>query len=612
MDTVDTVTIRAQLINELSAGVTAAKGELEALAATVKKLDETGRVASDRGLAQIGKNMSEVTRIGKTFGQGIDDLVDKIGSKLYNAAQRGVEALAALTAGAVAWGVKTAATFQQSELSIDTFLGSATAGARVFQQLKSLIGPFSIGDLTEGFQSLATSGAPEQTIVPLLKSIADISAVQVDPGAAFQGISSGVMRILETGMIESRTLLAFIRNGVDAYGLLSQEMGVPREAVKKMLSAGANITAPDSFLSDVASESGVLAKFRGGLAKERQTLGGEYQQIKAQVAQVLAAGVQPLTDWLGKQTPKITAWLDGVKARIGTYGPALAQAWSGGNAHMAGFDLSMILFGNDKHTGDFESLAKGIQGFANIVKNDIIPLGKDLLAVAIPALKGLADVLSFLGEHKGIVEALLITFGGFLAIAKVSMVLTNLAGGFAALRGAIGEGGFLLTALNFLRGMLGLEAVAGPASAAAGAAGGIGGGAAAGAAGLGLVRGVAGVAGGGFLAAQGLKGKGIGSDLELVGGGALAGAGIGSIVPVVGTAAGAAVGALAGGLVDVAKHLWGNKSGGTPTTVIVHPGAIVVNGSGDPQATANAIPKALQDQIDAYNLQAAERGQTQP
>ena len=85
----------------------------------------------------------------------------------------------------------------------------------------------------------------------------------------------------------------------------------------------------------------------------------------------------------------------------------------------------------------------------------------------------MADVEAFLGDHRGTVQALLITFGGFLAVSKVSMVLTDLAGGFGVLRGAVGEGGFLLTlALNFLRGMLGLEAIAGPGGAIGGALGG--------------------------------------------------------------------------------------------------------------------------------------------
>ena len=211
MDTVDTVTIRAELVNELSAGVAAAKTELAGLAATVKKLDDAGASAASKGLAQVGKNMDEVTRMGRTFGQGIDDLVSKIGSGLYTAAQRGAEGLALLTAGAVTWGLKTAASFQQSDLAVTTFLGNAAQGATVFNQLKALIGPVSIGDLTEGFQSLATSGAGQQTIIPMLKAIADISAVQVNPSSAFQGISQSINRIQETGLIEARSLLAFHR-----------------------------------------------------------------------------------------------------------------------------------------------------------------------------------------------------------------------------------------------------------------------------------------------------------------------------------------------------------------------------------------------------------------
>ncbi|HEX3542791.1 MAG TPA: hypothetical protein VHT75_20350 [Acidimicrobiales bacterium] len=617
MDTVDTVSIRVELIDELSGGIAKTRAELTSLAATVKKLDEGSAAAAAGGLDKVGKQFDALSTMGKNMQSNISDLVDWIGTRLVSAAKLGAEALGALTVAGAAWGLKTAESFQQASLSVNTFLGDATQGAAVFQQLKALVGPVSIGDLTQGFQSLATAGASPKSDVAMLKSIADISAVQQNPGQAFQGLSQAINRIQETGLVESRALLAFMSNGVDAYGLLSQEMGVPRDEVKKMLSSGGSIAAPTAFLSDFANESGPLSKFSGGLSKERQTLPGELSLLKADMAQALAAGVQPITDWLGKETPKITDWVNGVRDRMGVLGPAIAADWKSGNWGAFGQDLDTLLGGGGKYVGDLESLGKGLHGFAQIVTNDIIPFGRDLLAVAVPALKGLADVLNFFGEHKGLIEGALLVFTGFVVVDKVAASITALAKSFEVLKIIVGTGDFLGAISAFLAGM-GLGGGKSPASAPGISSAETATAAAAGGGGLKSLGTVAMGAGGVYLASQGLKGKGWKSDAELIGGGALMGATIGSVVPIVGTAVGGAVGALAGGITDVFKHLWGNNNkkggggGGGGNTVIVHPGGIVVSGVSDPTQAANQVGQSVADQIDAANKLAAERSQVAP
>ena len=189
-------------------------------------------------------------------------------------------------------------------------------------------------------------------------------------------------------------------------------------------------------------------------------------------AQVLEAGVQPLTEWLGKETPKVTAWLNGVKTRFGQMGSSLGADWKSGNMGAFGQDLDTILGGGGEYAGDLESLGKAVKGFVDITKNDLIPFGKDLLWVAIPALKGLADVLAFLGDHRGTVQALLITFGGFLAVSNLRWSSPTWPAASARCVGRSAKAFPARPALNFLRGMLGLEAIAGPGGAIGGALGG--------------------------------------------------------------------------------------------------------------------------------------------
>ncbi len=573
----ENLTVRAELIDEMSAGIAKAQSELAAMRGEVDALNTRSGAASVGGLSALDKQLNTIRQSGNALGSQISDLVGWVGTKLVNAAQLAVEALGALGVAGAAWGLKVTASLQQSQLAMDTFLGSVSAGNAMFNQLKALQGPFSIGALTQGAQSLLTAGASPQQATALTKAIANIAAPQVNPNQAFDDISQAVNRIQETGRLDPRSLLAFMNSGVDAYGLLSQEMGVPRDLVRRMLlnvqKTGGDIAIPNTFLTDLSNLSGPLAKFQGGLTAQRATLGGEEASARIQIGQMLAAMSAPVASWLQSDIlPKVTSWATGVEKRAPTLMPGIMADLGKGNTGGAADLISELVTGGPKLVPVLAPLLAGIKDLFEIFKNEVIPVAKDLGKLAVPALKDLDSILGFMASHKALTEGLIGTLVGIAAVRSVAGPVTQLAGAFSALKGAIGTGNFLQAALAFLKGLLGFGGAGGAAGGIAtggGAASSIPGGVIAGgeagaasAGGLGMLgTGLLGL-GGGYALYQGLKpgSKGVGSDLETVGGTAALGAAIGSILPGIGTLAGLGIGAGVGGVIDITKHLFGGSS----------------------------------------------------
>lgn len=592
----ETVTIRAELIDDITAGAAAVKAQMDALAASVTKLDANGAKFAGGGAAKVSKAMQDLNDMGQKAGRTLTDFADTIGSKLVTAAERGVEGLAALALAGAAVGVKFTMSMQQSQLALNTFFGSATAGTAVMTQLKSLLGPIGIGQLTQGVTSLETAGASPATVMNLMKSLANISAVSQNPGATFDTLSQAVNRIQETNMLEPRALMGFLQNGVDVYGLLSQELGIPRDRVKQMLMemnrSGGSITAPANFLTDLSDLNGPMAKFANGLQQYRQTLPGIWSQIKVSAQEALSAMTTPLTDWLSREGPKLVKWEDDVSTRFKLLGGLLGSEWSSGNTKGFAATLGTIL-GDPQLASIIQPIASGIQSLATIFVHDFIPMTKDLLGVAVPALKALSGVLGFLSGQSGLVKVLVVAFAGFLGLVKVGSILVSIAEGLTALKTA----GMIGGSESFLAGLFG-AGVPGAGGAAAGAG-------AAGAAGK----------GGGFL--SGVEGLGAGAAAVAAATAAAAAAAV--VVGVHGLehTGRAAVGEAAGGfgaLGAAAKFFQQNtahkspapKPPPAPTTI--HIQSIQVGPGPTPQATGQAIGKGIQDQIDAYNKQVAERG----
>ncbi|MDE3205139.1 MAG: hypothetical protein KGQ66_13090 [Acidobacteriota bacterium] len=630
----DTLTIRVEMLSDVPVKAAEDAAAIKALTEATK----TGTAQAGTAVGQLGAHLDathqrteqvaagskrlkkaydELYESGKKLREGISSVGESITERLQYPMQQLSWTMEAAGAGMVTFGLLTASSLQQGALALSNLTGSATVGAAALARLRQMQGPVGLSQLEGGYSSLFQSGMSNDSTLSTLKGLSGLAAVSGNPNASFQAMSSAIASMQSTGLLTTSDVQAFSGANVNIWGMLAKETGQsPQELRTRFLRAGTPMATPSSFMSDLMSSPGAT----GGKGAYDQTWAGQVDSMKKSVGDMLAVFETPLGNALAGASAKIDGWAKGTESRFKQLGGGIGQEWSSGN--MAGLSATLAgIVGDPKLAGDINIMVTALHGLDNIVTHEVIPMGEDLMAVATPALKGFADVLDFMGQHRTATEALIGTFGGLIVLARVARWTQDATGAIKAFSAVMEAQGALSALAAWSRGLSGLaqaqEAVAATAAAETGAETAAGAGGALG--GLGGKLGALGaIGGGGYLAYHGATAKhfGMSDYLDTVGGATAAGAMAGSFIPGIGTAVGAIGGATVGAGISVVRSgivgsavrglegLFGGGGGHTSIKTI----NVTVPGAGDPTKVANAVPKAINAQINAQKQMTARRG----
>lgn len=333
--------VRASIIDELSGGLAAIQAQVTELTASLTELGVAGETAGGAaakgataaGLGATTAGAADLKRIARSTHTEVLSLSRGLNSALAGAARTALLGVGALGVGLTVLGVKSAATFQSARLGIQTFVGDVTKGNALFESLKGMQGPFNITNLQEAGQALLVAGTGAEHLVPRMKALTDIAATQADPGAALTSLASAVGRIQEMGTLDTRTLRPLLTAGVPVYEMLSAELGVPQDQLRKTLATGAPVDLPMRFFADLEAETGPLSRFQGAVENQRKTLRGQWQLMKTDASTALADVFAPLGDSLAQVTPMLrTNLVDLIRG----VGPGLTSFLTGVTSLLAG------------------------------------------------------------------------------------------------------------------------------------------------------------------------------------------------------------------------------------------------------------------------------------
>lgn len=239
--------------------------------------------------------------------------------------------IAAGLAGMTAFGLKSAAGLEQTQVAFDSLLGSTEEGKKVFDSLKEFanVTPFELGDITPLAQKfLAFSGnvglSKDQlqqflTTAGNIVSVTGGGAQALDSiGLAFSHISSGGKVSLEDINILSDALPGF--SGVAA---IAAAKGISTGEAMTQISAGAidAQTGVAALLAGMNSFPGAA----GAMEKRSQTLLGVFSTFKDTLGQALAGGFQPVIPEIKASLGELTPVLG---SAIGELAPSLGKALS--------------------------------------------------------------------------------------------------------------------------------------------------------------------------------------------------------------------------------------------------------------------------------------------
>lgn len=558
----ENVQIIAELVDVVSAPAAKATASLERLEGAARKVGGTTGGAASEGVMSLADANRRLTNMAGDADRSLVRMSDSLGSKLVGGLKAAALGYAALATVVTGFGLKSAASFEQSRVAFGTLLGSVEKGNALFGQLREFnkLTPFDLPQITKTSQMLMGMGFTAESLVPTLTAVSDVSS---GLGAGAEGlgrIALNLGQIKTQGKATGREIRDLAVVGVPSYALVANILGITTEQVRK-LGDKASVTG-EQFIDAFTKMQGPMAKFAGASAAQSKTLVGMWSNVKDAVTVSLA---DAFSDADGKLKGVIPGLSTRLTESIHTIGPPLATMMV---MLLNGFVRVLPVLARM-----FTAVTDGLQKLGHAAKG----AGKGMGPIAEkigPGITKMFDalvpimplVVVFFGRLTGLLPDMISVLGSLLTLAAPFLALLNTFLGFGPTREifavllvgllAYSKLSSTIKTMRHFAEALELMAAKRRALTAAEQAG-VGADAASGAGGMGLA-GKAGMLGLGAIGAasviSGGKGKAnAGKDLSLIGGGAAFGAALGSFVPGVGTLLGAGVGAGVG-LVGAGIH----------------------------------------------------------
>lgn len=227
-----------------------------------------------RAIDNVVSRMREVGSTAQAEGSKMDASFQKVGSAIgaYFAVDKLREFANEI--------VNVRKEMQGYQISLSTLLGSDTAGTAMFNELKDFAvkTPLMLNSLAGGAQTMLGFNIEAQKVVPLLKSIGDIS---MGDAQRFQSLTLAFSQMSATGKLMGQDLLQMINAGFNPLMEISKKTGKSISDLKDEMSAGA-ISAEmvtEAFQS-ATSEGG---QFYGMLEKQGKGLAGQLNTLKGAI-----------------------------------------------------------------------------------------------------------------------------------------------------------------------------------------------------------------------------------------------------------------------------------------------------------------------------------------
>jgi hypothetical protein len=235
---------------------------------------------NDKTLSIIIKAQDQASRVFEQVGSRISTMTTAAttASKLAGAA------LLAGTTAAVVFGVKSAASFEQTRIGLENMLGSAEVAKNVLSQVSKFAKdtPFEFPELAGAVKQLVAFGFTGDDALKTMKQLGDVSAAIGAP----IGDLSYLMGTLKTqGRAFTIDIRQFAQRGVPIYEYLAKVLHTNTNELTGMIEAG-KVGFPEvSKAFELMTAEG--GKFHGAMAKQSQSLSGLYSTLKDSVGQAL-------------------------------------------------------------------------------------------------------------------------------------------------------------------------------------------------------------------------------------------------------------------------------------------------------------------------------------
>lgn len=243
-------------------------------------------------------------------------------------------AVGAGLAAVTGFGLKAAATLEQTRISFDSLLGSAEKGGQVFAELQKFaaITPFEFPDVAGAAQRFFAFndavGLSDDAVQRFLTTLGNVASVTGGGAQALNSVTLAMGQIASAGKVTLDNLnqISEALPGFSGVAAIANATGKTTAQVMQEISSGSldATTGIQALLAGMDKFPGAA----GAMEKQSQTLLGVFSTFKDTLSQSLVAGFQPV--------------IPEIKASLAEVTPILQDA-IGGIAPVLGKTLGLLL-----------------------------------------------------------------------------------------------------------------------------------------------------------------------------------------------------------------------------------------------------------------------------
>lgn len=284
------------------------------------------------GIRQAQNSAQKFARDGSKTGDGFASAFRSIGKNIASFVTTAVKAAATIGAAFAALAAyigsrlfsnatKSAADFEQLEISMATFVGGSEKAKKILDEISafSVVTPFETQGLQEATNKLLSAGIAADSVVDVLK---ETSAVAKDTGQVGE-LADALAKGFAKGKFQTEELNKFLERGINLMPTLEAVVGKSGEALQKAIQKGLKFEQVREAIARMSQEGGL---FFGMLEKQSTTTTGLVSTLQSNVEEFQRQFGTPINDAIKPLLEGAIGSAQDLTAHAGAWGETVA-AW---------------------------------------------------------------------------------------------------------------------------------------------------------------------------------------------------------------------------------------------------------------------------------------------
>lgn len=388
----------------------------------------------DAGVKAGGEKLTGLGGMMTKLHGGMQSMMQGVGQFAGMSAMNGLSAAFGFAKDAV-FGFN--ATLQNSGIAFTTMLGSATKAQSFLSDLQKFAKstPFEFQGLVQTAQNMMGMGIAAKDVIPDLTALGDSVASIGGSQEQVKQVTLAFDQMNAKGTLDMGNMNQLMEGGVpNALKIMAAAYKVTTGDMIKMISTGkvqSSVALP-ALIQGLEKGTASTAALGGMMDKQSQTFTGALSNIADGLQQAIAGAFKPFFDVAAKGAVALGTFFSGEK--FSAFGAAAETGMTKAFAAVKAFNFSPIIV--------------AFQRIVAFVKNDLVPIGKDLVKTFGPPLitafgliyaaigplssalgpigSTLKDIFGFVGEHATTFQALAVGILAVVAAQKLWAVATGL------------------------------------------------------------------------------------------------------------------------------------------------------------------------------------------